>query len=75
MDLGSNMTDKDTSWEKDANLVLHRLDSIDNELVDMNSRLRHIEKNVWVLQAKSAVIGGMAGLAVTLISLLMKGAG
>tara|TARA_R100000152_G_scaffold20045_1_gene12903 strand:- start:582 stop:800 length:219 start_codon:yes stop_codon:yes gene_type:complete len=69
----ANNRNQSESWEKDANLVLHRLDTIDSELKNIDSRLRHIEKSVWVLQAKSAVIGAIAGMASALVSLFIKG--
>lgn len=78
MDWDSNMTpskQQSDTWDKDANLVLHRLDTIDSELKNIEKRLRHIEKSVWVLQAKAAIVGGIAGMATGLISLLMRGMG
>ena len=61
------------SWEKDANLVLHRLDTIDDELKNIDGRLRQIEKSVWVLQAKAAIIGGIAGMVTGILSLFIRG--
>lgn len=63
---------KDTTWEKDASLVVHRLNTIDDHLKETNIRLTHLEKSVWTLQAKAAVIGGISGLAISGISLLFK---
>ena len=65
----------DNSWDKDANLVLHRLNTIDDELKEMNKRLSHLERSVWSLQAKAAVMGGVAGLIISGIGLLMRVAG
>jgi len=65
----------DNSWEKDASLVLHRLNTIDEELKEMNKRLSHLERSVWSLQAKAAVMGGVAGLIISGIGLLMRVAG
>jgi|TARA_R110000824_G_scaffold177726_1_gene357254 hypothetical protein len=62
----------DTSWERDANLVLHRLDTIDEELKEMNKRLGHLERNVWSLQAKAAFIGGSAGLVISVCGILIN---
>lgn len=62
----------DNSWDKDANLVLHRLNTIDAELKEMNKRLSHLERSVWSLQAKSALLGGVAGLVISGIGLLLK---
>ena len=52
--------ERDKSWESNANLIVHRLDTIDNELREMNKRLSHLERSVWSLQAKAAVIGGIS---------------
>jgi hypothetical protein len=65
----------DNSWDKDASLVLHRLNTIDDELKEMNKRLSHLERSVWSLQAKAAVMGGVAGLIISGIGLLMRVAG
>jgi hypothetical protein len=65
----------DTTWEKDASLVLHRLNTIDDELKEMNRRLSHLERSVWSLQAKAAVMGGIAGLLISGIGLLLRVSG
>jgi len=54
-------------WSEDAKLVLHRLDKIDQELRDIEKRLRHIEGRMWVLQTKAAFIGSLAAISVTLL--------
>ena len=62
-------------WSKDAKLVLHRLDKIDeeicgikqNELHDIEERLRHIEGKMWVLQTKAAFVGTLAAVGVTIL--------
>lgn len=54
-------------WSEDAKLVLHRLDKIDQELRDIEKRLRHIEGRIWVLQTKSMFIGGIAAVGVTVL--------
>jgi len=54
-------------WTEDAKLVLHRLDKIDQELRDIEKRLRHIEGRMWVLQTKAAFIGSLAAIGVTLL--------
>jgi len=64
--------EQDNSWESNANLIVHRLDTIDTELREMNKRLSHLERNVWSLQAKAAVIGGLSGLVISGISFLTK---
>lgn len=72
-DSDSNMSpEQDNSWESNANLIVHRLDTIDTELREMNKRLSHLERNVWSLQAKAAVIGGLSGLVISGISFLTK---
>jgi len=64
--------ERDKSWESNANLIVHRLDTIDNELREMNKRLSHLERSVWSLQAKAAVIGGISGLLISSIGILTK---
>jgi|TARA_Y100000310_G_C20692379_1_gene823186 hypothetical protein len=54
-------------WSNDAKLVLHRLDKIDQELRDIEKRLRHIEGKMWVLQTKAAFIGSIAAMGVTVL--------
>jgi len=54
-------------WSEDAKLVLHRLDKIDQELRDIEKRLRHIEGRMWVLQTKAAFIGSLTAISVTLL--------
>ena len=71
----SNMPSDHTSWENDANLVEHRLNTIDITLKEMNKRLSHIERSVWTLQAKAAVIGGISGMIISLVGLMLKGVG
>jgi hypothetical protein len=61
-----------TTWENDANLVEHRLNTIDATLKEMNKRLSHIERSVWTLQAKAAVIGGISGMIISVIGLWIR---
>ena len=70
----SNMPPRndDNTWESNANLIVHRLDTIDEELKEMNKRLSHLERNVWSLQAKAAVIGGISGLLISGVGLLVR---
>lgn len=62
----------DNTWESNANLIVHRLDTIDGELKEVNKRLGHLERSVWSLQAKAAVIGGISGLLISGIGLFVK---
>lgn len=74
MDWDSNMTPEqdNSTWERNSNLIVHRLNTIDEELREVNKRLGHLERNVWSLQAKAAVIGGISGLLISSIGLIMK---
>lgn len=63
---------KENTWESNANLIVHRLNTIDDELKEMNKRLSHLERSVWSLQAKAAVIGGVSGLLISSIGLVLK---
>ena len=54
-------------WSEDAKLVLHRLDKIDQELRDIEKRLRQIEGKMWVLQTKAAFISMVAATGVTIL--------
>ena len=54
-------------WSEDAKLVLHRLDKIDQELRDIEKRLRQIEGKMWVLQTKAAFVSIAAATGVTIL--------
>ena len=54
-------------WSSDAKLVLHRLDKIDQELRDIEKRLRQIEGKIWVLQTKALFMSAMAATAITIL--------
>ena len=54
-------------WSEAAKLVLHRLDKIDQELRDIEKRLRQIEGKMWVLQTKAAFISMVAATGVTIL--------
>ena len=53
-------------WSSDAKLVLHRLDKIDEELRDIEKRLRQIEGKIWVLQTKALFMSAAAATAITI---------
>jgi len=59
--------------EASLEIIVHRLDKIDSDLTDIESRLRSIERSVWVLQTKAALIGAVAGMVPAMVVFFLKG--
>ena len=58
-------------WSQYQNLVLHRLESMEERLVPGEGRLRKIEGRFWVLDTKAGKMGGIAGFIAAAVPMLL----
>ena len=61
----------ENGWSQYQNLVLHRLESMEERLVHVAGRLRKIEGRFWVLDTKAGMMGGIAGFIAAAVPMLL----